>query len=213
MHRCVHWRVLMMAGLHVVWRSCVSIRVSELEHRCRVMTDMCPMACLFLWFTHKAKNTPQHARETHWPWVEGWIMQRTMKVRVTALARWCEWIYFVLNKKRMFRGACVSQSHRLSLGECIAAVGADAVCDVFECPNLWLSYFPGKPRAFGIAIFGRPYFLWLDRIPFHPESLLLCRVGFPQISLICLGFLFPFMQKRIKRTHFSCCPLPHSFQA
>lgn len=70
MHQCVNWRVLMMAGLHVVWRSCVSIRVSELEHRCRVMTDMCPMACLFLWFTHKAKNTLQHARETHWPCVE-----------------------------------------------------------------------------------------------------------------------------------------------
>lgn len=48
-----------------VWRSCASIRVSDLDHRCRVMTDMCPIARLFLWFTHKTKKyAAAHQRYT-----------------------------------------------------------------------------------------------------------------------------------------------------
>lgn len=162
-----------------VWRSSVSIRVSELEHRCRVLTDMCPMACLFLRFTHKAKNTLQHSRETQRHWVEDWIIRRTEKLKVTASPRWC---MCTLNKGRMFRRAVVTQPHRLVVGECIAVWW---LMTSFKSPYLWLPYFSGKPDRFGIGIFGTPL-LWLESFPSHPSAALLHCF----FSLICLKCFF-----------------------
>lgn len=103
----------------------------------------------------------------------------------------------------MFRGACVSQPHRLTLGECISAVCWHR-CSLWRLSNVQICVCHiSQERHIHLVCLFLEHHIFFDLTVFHFIHLLLCRVGFfsdlSNLSWVLLVY-YRIMPMTIKRT-------------